>query len=76
LTAENAFREPNSVIVLQRNELALFCLPPPATDLTAKRLIEMVRSEVRRINFVGKEPFETSMLHALQAAFPCPLQSK
>ncbi len=76
LTAENAFREANAVIVLQRNELALFCMPSSARDLTAKRLIEMVRNEVHREDFVGKNPFEMSMLHALQVAFPCPLQSK
>ena len=73
LTAENAFREVNSVIVLQRNELALYCLP--ANVLTGKQLIEMVRVEVSRANFVGKYPFEMSLLHALQSAFPCPSTS-
>lgn len=64
LTAEKAFREANSVIVLQRNEVALYCLPT-ATDFTAKQLIEVVRSEVGRTNFVGKHHFVMSMLHAL-----------
>lgn len=76
LTAEDAFREANSVIVIQRDQVALFCLPPWARDLTAKQLIEMVRDEVRRENILSKQPFEVSMLHALQVAFPCPLQSK
>ena len=74
LTAEKAFREANSVIVLQRNEVALYCLPP-ATDFTAKQLIEMVRNEVGRTNFVGKYHFVMSMLHAFQSMFPCPSQS-
>jgi CMP-2-keto-3-deoxyoctulosonic acid synthetase len=73
LTAENAFREANSVIVLQRNELALYCLR--ANILTGKQLIEMVRVEVGRANFVGKYPFEMSLLHGLQSAFPCPSKS-
>jgi hypothetical protein len=73
LTAESAFREANSVIVLQRNELALYCLR--ANVLTGKQLIEMVRVEVGRANFVGKYPFEVSLLHALQLAFPCPSAS-
>jgi hypothetical protein len=73
LTTEDAFREANSVIVLQRDELALFCLPPGATDLTAKQLIEMVRSEVRNTNSVGKFPFQAVLLHALQVTFLCPL---
>ena len=73
LTAENAFREANAVIVAQRNEVALYCLP--VNVLTGKQLIEMVRIEVGRANFLGKYGFELSLLHALQSAFPCPSPS-
>ena len=73
-TAENAMREASSVIVVQRNETGLYC--PPTRDITAQNLIEMIRDEVRREKFVGKSPFEMSLLHALQLAFPCPSQTK
>jgi hypothetical protein len=72
LTAENALREASSVIVLQRNELGLYC--PPRKDLPAQTLIEMIRHEVSGTDFIGKYPFETSLLHALQVTFPCPAQ--
>jgi hypothetical protein len=74
LTAESALREASSTIVLQRNEFGLYC--PPVTGLTANSLIEMIRREVSRTKFVGRYHFDLALLHALQADYPCPPQSK
>jgi hypothetical protein len=74
LTAESAFREASSTIVVQRNEFGLYC----PKDFSAGSLIEMIRRQVSQTKFVGKYSFETSLLHALQVEFPppCPPQSK
>ena len=74
LTAESALREASSTIVIQRNDYGLYC----PRDLTAPSLIEMIRHEIIQTEFIGKHPFELSLLHALQVAFPppCPPQSK
>jgi hypothetical protein len=74
LTAESAFREASSTIVLQRSESGLYC----PKDFSADSLIEMIRHQVSQTKFVGKYPFEVSLLHALQVEFPppCPPQSK
>jgi hypothetical protein len=74
LTAESALREASSAIILQRNELGLYC----PKDFSAGRLIEMIRRQVNQTKFIGKYPFEMSLLHALQVEFPppCPPQSK
>ncbi|MGO9768083.1 MAG: hypothetical protein ACLPSW_00730 [Roseiarcus sp.] len=73
-TAESAFREASFTIVLQRNEIGLYC----PKDFSADSLIEMIRRQVSQTKFVGKYPFEMSLLHALQVEFPppCPLRSK
>jgi hypothetical protein len=42
LTAESAFREASSTIVLQRNEFGLYC----PKDFSADSLIEMIRRQV------------------------------
>jgi hypothetical protein len=74
LTAESAFREASSTIVLQRNEVGLYC----PKDFSADSLIEMIRRQVSQTKFLGDYPFEMSLLHALQVEFPppCPPQSK
>jgi hypothetical protein len=74
LTAESALREASSAIVLQRNEFGLYC----PKDFSADSLIEMIRRQVNQTKFVGKYPFEMSLLRALQVKFPppCPPQSK
>ena len=68
LTAESAFREASSTIVLQRSECGLYC----PKDFSADSLIEMIRRQVSQTKFVGKYPFEVSLLHALQVEFPPP----
>ena len=70
LTAESAFREASSVIVLQRNEGGLYC----PKEFSADILIKLIRNQVRETKFVGKYPFEVSLLHALQVEFPPPCQ--
>lgn len=72
LTAESAFREASSTIVLQRNEFGLYC----PKDFSADSLIELIRREVSQSKFVGKYPFEMSLLHALQLEFPPPCSSQ
>jgi hypothetical protein len=74
LTAESAFREASSTIVLQRNEFGLYC----PKDFSADSLIEMIRRQVSQTKFVAKYPFEMSLLRALQIEFPppCPPQSR
>jgi hypothetical protein len=77
LTAEAAFREASSTIVLQRNEYGLYCPPLKASvaqKFSPNDLIEMIRHEVNKAPFLGKHNFEISLLHALQVAFPCPSQ--
>ena len=68
LTAESAFREASSTIVIQRNEFGLYC----PENFSASHLIEMIRHQVMQAKFIGKYPFETSLLHALQKEFPPP----
>jgi hypothetical protein len=80
LTAESAFREASSAIVLQRNEPGLYC-PQGLTIFDEVRgfvLIDMIRRQVSQTKFAGKYPFEMSLLHALQVEFPppCPPQSR
>lgn len=72
LTAESAFREASSTIVLQRNEVGLYC----PKDFSADNLIEMIRRQVSQTKFVGNYSFEMSLLHALQVEFPPPCASQ
>ena len=68
LTAESAFREASSTIVLQRGEYGLYC----PKDCSAGSLIEMIGHQISQTRLTGQYAFEVSLLHALQVEFPPP----
>jgi hypothetical protein len=72
---ENGMGWANTALIVQRHELALYCVPGQVS-LSGEQLIDMVRRYVDQHQTFSKSPFAMVMYYALRDEYPCPPQTK